>query len=75
MLYRFLNICVRISCNSNEQDIILNNIFYKLLEGATKFILSSFQKTGRISKDSNLPIDEEKSYYPTSNNKNTNKQS
>jgi len=30
------------------------------LEGATKFILSSFQETGRASEDPNLPIDDHK---------------
>jgi len=36
----------------------INNIFYKLLEGVTKFILATPRKTERVGKNLNLPIDD-----------------
>jgi len=80
MFYRFLNmrLCylqlIKEKSSKNKQTDKINNIFYKMLEGVTEFILSSPQKTGRASEDPNLPIDNRRNLnYPT-NGRNTNEQ-
>jgi len=46
---------------SNKREIATNKKWTRqiiFLEGATKFTLLSLQKTGRVSEDPNLPIDD-----------------